>query len=49
MNFLPIEIIQLVKNGPNRFLEPFRPKIDHTSMEEVNNVSKKMKKCSRNN
>jgi atrial natriuretic peptide receptor A len=35
----PKEIVELVKKGPNRYLEPFRPKLDYTSFDEVNNVS----------
>ncbi|XP_055545270.1 atrial natriuretic peptide receptor 1-like isoform X3 [Wyeomyia smithii] len=38
----PKEIIKLVKNGPESYNAPFRPKVDETSYEDVNNL---MVKC----
>ncbi|XP_065092696.1 atrial natriuretic peptide receptor 1 isoform X1 [Ochlerotatus camptorhynchus] len=38
----PKEIIKLVKNGPDGYNPPFRPKVDETSYEDVNNI---MVKC----
>ncbi|XP_058821836.1 atrial natriuretic peptide receptor 1 isoform X2 [Topomyia yanbarensis] len=38
----PKEIIKLVKNGPEAYNAPFRPKVDETSYEDVNNL---MVKC----
>ncbi|XP_055636568.1 atrial natriuretic peptide receptor 1 isoform X2 [Toxorhynchites rutilus septentrionalis] len=38
----PKEIIKLVRNGPESYNPPFRPKVDETSYEDVNNI---MVKC----
>ncbi|EDS31817.1 atrial natriuretic peptide receptor A [Culex quinquefasciatus] len=38
----PREIIKLVKNGPESYGMPFRPRVDETSYEDVNNI---MVKC----
>uniref|UniRef100_A0A8D8KW69 Guanylate cyclase n=2 Tax=Culex pipiens TaxID=7175 RepID=A0A8D8KW69_CULPI len=38
----PKEIIKLVKNGPESYGMPFRPRVDETSYEDVNNI---MVKC----
>lgn len=42
IHFLFSEIVQLVANAPKSYMPPYRPKIDETAFEDINDV---MVKC----